>query len=97
MNVDHRMTIDDIIGKSRAIMDVKRDALNAAKSTSTILITGQSGTGKEMFARAIHSHSDRSDGPFVTINCAAIPGELLESELFGYDEGAFTCNTYIHT
>ncbi len=90
MNVDHRMTIDDIIGKSRAIMDVKRDALNAAKSTSTILITGQSGTGKEMFARATHSHSDRSDGPFVTINCAAIPGELLESELFGYDEGAFT-------
>lgn len=90
MNMDYKMTVDDIIGESNRIMLVKKNALKASKSTSTILITGESGTGKEMFARAIHFHSDRGDKPFITINCAAIPEELLESELFGYEEGAFT-------
>lgn len=90
MNIDYRMTVDDIIGESESIRKVKNDAMKAAESTSTILITGESGTGKEMFARAIHFHSNRGDKPFITINCAAIPEELLESELFGYEEGAFT-------
>lgn len=90
MNIDYRMTVDDIIGESESIKRVKKNALKAAESSSTILITGESGTGKEMFARAIHFHSSRGDRPFITINCAAIPEELLESELFGYEEGAFT-------
>ncbi len=90
MNMDYKMTVDDIIGESESIKRVKKNALKAAESTSTILITGESGTGKEMFARAIHFHSKRGDKPFITINCAAIPEELLESELFGYEEGAFT-------
>jgi transcriptional regulator with PAS, ATPase and Fis domain len=62
----------------------------AADSDFPIVITGESGTGKEMFAHAIHNHSHRSEGPFIPLNCAAIPKDLLESELFGYDEGAFT-------
>lgn len=90
MNVDYTMTIEDIIGDSPNIVRVKKSALMASESTSTILITGDSGTGKELFARAIHTHSKRSDKPFVTLNCAAIPSELLESELFGYEDGAFT-------
>lgn len=90
MNIDYKMTMDDIIGESEIMKKVKDNALKASQSTSTILITGESGTGKELFARAIHFHSDRGDKPFIAINCAAIPEELLESELFGYEEGAFT-------
>lgn len=84
------MTFDDIIGESSSIGSVKKYAGKAAKSTSTILIQGESGTGKELFARAIHFSSHRRNSPFIPINCAAIPENLLESELFGYEEGAFT-------
>jgi len=79
------------IGESDAIQDVMQVVRRAAASPDTsILITGASGTGKEMVARAIHYHSPHFEGPFVALNCAAIPGDLLESELFGYAKGAFS-------
>lgn len=87
-NIETRF--EDIIGQSSCLEKVKREALRASKSTSTVLIQGESGTGKELFARAIHFHSDRANKPFITVNCAAIPEQLLESELFGYESGAFT-------
>lgn len=83
-------TVDDIIGTSEKIMVAKKQALITARSNSTVLITGESGTGKEMFAKAIHYASTRGDNPFITVNCGAIPENLLESELFGYEKGAFT-------
>jgi two-component system response regulator HydG len=79
-----------IVGQSpalRAVLDVIRQA---APSVATVLLLGESGTGKELFARAVHDHSLRASGPFVPINCAAIPESILESELFGYERGAFT-------
>ncbi len=89
---DHRAqyTFKDIIGGSRALKRVKEQALQVAGGNSTILITGESGTGKEIFARAIHGASSWEKGPFISINCGAIPESLLESELFGYEGGAFT-------
>ncbi|MGN0703468.1 MAG: sigma-54 interaction domain-containing protein [Lentihominibacter sp.] len=83
-------TVDDIIGTSEKIMIAKKQALITARGNSTVLITGESGTGKEMFAKAIHYASARGDNPFITVNCGAIPENLLESELFGYEKGAFT-------
>lgn len=83
-------TVDDIIGTSEKIMRAKKQALITARSNSTVLITGESGTGKEMFAKAIHYASARGDDPFITVNCGAIPENLMESELFGYEKGAFT-------
>jgi transcriptional regulator with PAS, ATPase and Fis domain len=85
-----RFTFEDIIGVSPAIQEAKRMAMIAAVSKSSILLLGETGTGKELFAQAIHNHSAQRDHPFIAINCAAIPRELLESELFGYVEGAFT-------
>ncbi|MEW5922251.1 MAG: sigma 54-interacting transcriptional regulator [Bacillota bacterium] len=85
-----RSSFDSIKGVSNAIMEVKKKARQVAKSDSTVLIRGESGTGKELFAKAIHNESPRVWGPFITVNCAAIPDQLLESELFGYEEGAFT-------
>lgn len=85
-----KYSFDDIIGNSKEIIEVKKKALRIAKSTSTVLIQGESGTGKEILARAIHNNSNRAHENFVTINCGAIPETLLESELFGYEEGAFT-------
>ncbi|UFJ40764.1 sigma 54-interacting transcriptional regulator [Brevibacillus humidisoli] len=81
---------DDVKGTSSAIRSVKEMAKRIAPSETTIMIRGESGTGKEVFAQAIHDASRRREGPFVAINCAAIPESLLESELFGYEEGAFT-------
>ena len=85
-----RHTFDTIIGRSRAMVQAKNLAAKAAQSDSTVLILGESGTGKELFAHAIHNASKRRAMPLVPINCAAIPADLLESELFGYEEGAFT-------
>lgn len=85
-----RYTFDSIIGKSDAIRSLKQEALKAASNQYSVLISGESGTGKELFAQAIHHASARKLYPFVRINCAAIPRDLLESELFGYEKGAFT-------
>lgn len=79
-----------IIGKHPAITRVLALAKQVAKSKATVLISGESGTGKEMFARFIHVHSGRENGPFIAVNCAALPEHLLESELFGHEKGAFT-------
>lgn len=81
---------DDIIGSSNKIQDCITKAKAAAMSMSNVLITGESGTGKELIAQSIHSYSERRNQPFVSINCGAIPRELLESELFGYEPGSFT-------
>ncbi|WP_231701820.1 sigma-54 interaction domain-containing protein [Crassaminicella thermophila] len=85
-----KYSFQDLIGNSPSMRAIKNIAIRVAKTSSNVLITGESGTGKELFAHAIHNASNRYLGPFVKINCAAIPGELLESELFGYEEGAFT-------
>lgn len=85
-----KYTFDDIIHQSPLITRSIELAKKAAASNFTILITGESGTGKEMFAQSIHNASARADRPFVAVNCAALPENLLESELFGYEEGAFT-------
>lgn len=83
-------TFDSIIGESSAIMNLKNKGTRFANSDQPILLLGESGTGKELVAQALHSASPRAEKPFITVNCAALPQELMESELFGYDSGAFT-------
>jgi DNA-binding NtrC family response regulator len=85
-----RFGLPRIIGKSRNIIDVAQLVQKVAPTKTTVLILGESGTGKELFARAIHNLSSRKHYPFVPINCAAIPKDLLESELFGHEKGSFT-------
>ncbi len=89
-NVTAHRVEDDIVGNSPAFLNVLNQVGIIAKSDSVTLIQGETGTGKEVIARAIHNQSLRSRGPFVKLNCAAIPGALLESELFGHERGAFT-------
>jgi two-component system nitrogen regulation response regulator NtrX len=88
--LDARAEPADIVGESRAIKQVIADTLKVAKTRANVLIVGESGTGKELIAGTIHAHSERRDGPLVKVNCSAIPDTLLESELFGYEKGAFT-------
>ncbi len=83
-------TFEDIIGSSEKITKLKQQAKSIANSPSTVLIQGESGTGKELIAQAIHNNSSRKDKSFIAINCGAIPKSLIESELFGYEQGAFT-------
>jgi PAS domain S-box-containing protein len=83
-------TFDKIIGKNEDFLKTVEFAKKVSDSKSTILIMGESGTGKEVFAQAIHNYSNRSEEPFIAMNCGAIPKNLIESELFGYEEGAFT-------
>jgi len=85
-----KYSLESIIGSSDAVVAMRSIILRAACANSTVLIQGETGTGKELVAHALHQESRRSHYPFVKLNCAAIPHELIESELFGYDEGAFT-------
>jgi DNA-binding NtrC family response regulator len=88
--IEERYDFDRIIGESRAIKNLIAEVKKVADSRSNVLLLGETGTGKELFARAIHYNSSRKDKAFVPINCSAIPENLLESELFGYVKGAFT-------
>ena len=83
-------SFDKIVGNSPRFAEVKKAGYKAAKTMFPVLLTGETGTGKEVFANAIHNNGEQREKPMVSINCAAIPNELLESELFGYEEGAFT-------
>ena len=83
-------SFDDIIGKSPAIVKTKNIAKKYAETDENILLIGESGTGKELFAQSIHNVSQRRDRPFIAVNCAELSNNLFESELFGYEEGAFT-------
>ncbi|BAL80297.1 sigma-54-dependent Fis family transcriptional regulator [Caldisericum exile] len=90
IGAEARFTFEDIKGRSQKFVEAMRIAKIAAHSNASVLITGETGTGKEMFAQAIHFESARNKGPFVAINCSAIPQELAESEFFGYEGGSFT-------
>ncbi len=88
--IDKEYNFNHIIGESSAMKEVYKMVERVSQATSNVLVTGQSGTGKELVARAIHSNSDRSNKPFLAINCGAIPENLVESELFGHKKGSFT-------
>lgn len=85
-----KYNFDDIIGKNPALLGAKEISMKYAITDETILITGETGTGKEMFAQSIHNYSNRKESPFIAVNCAELSENLFESELFGYEEGAFT-------
>ena len=85
-----KYTFEDVIGVSGEILRTKAILRRMAYTESPVLLIGETGTGKELFANAVHLASRREKGPFVAINCGAMPENLLESELFGYEEGAFT-------
>lgn len=89
-NLEAKYTFDDIVGNSEILLNAIEKAKIAAETPATVILRGESGTGKELFAHAIHNASNRKYAQFVRVNCAAINENLLESELFGYDEGAFT-------
>lgn len=88
--IEERYTFEDIVGKSRGMGRIFKIMPQVAQSNSSVLVVGESGTGKELVARALHNLSSRKDEPLVTVNCGALPDQLLESELFGYKAGAFT-------
>src|ERR1700733_12420801 len=92
-----KLSFADIVTRSEAMTSVLRTAQKAASSTIPVLIEGESGVGKELFARAIHGSGDRKTKPFVTVNCGAIPDNLVESILFGHEKGSFTGATDKHT
>jgi DNA-binding NtrC family response regulator len=88
--LDERLGFEKIVGRSKAMLEIFDQARRAARVDSTVLVTGESGTGKELIAEAIHHNSPRKEGPFVTVNMAAVPENLVESELFGHAKGSFT-------
>jgi DNA-binding NtrC family response regulator len=88
--LDQRYQFDSLIGRSAAMREIFQTVSRVAPTKATVLLAGESGVGKDMIARAIHQHSPRKNFPFVKINCTALPENLMESELFGYDKGAFT-------
>ena len=88
--VEERQHLGRMVGRSDVMRTVFRTVERIAKAEATVLVTGESGTGKELVARAIHDLSPRAEGPFIAVNCGAIPSELIESELFGHERGAFT-------
>src|SRR6185437_5606272 len=92
-----KLTFADIITRSETMTNVMKAAKKAASSSIPVLIEGESGVGKELFARAIHGTSERSAKPFVAVNCGAIPDNLVESILFGHEKGSFTGATERHT
>jgi len=85
-----KYSFDSIIGETMLLLQLKKEALQASSTNLSVLVSGESGTGKELFAQSIHNASSRKSQPFIRLNCAAIPRDLLEAELFGYDKGAFT-------
>lgn len=90
VSISDRHNFGEIIGKSAPMQEVYTSILNASESEASVILFGESGTGKDIVARSIHNHSNRKDGPFITVNCGAIPENLIESEFFGYKRGAFS-------